>query len=930
VPTRTADAALVEREHELEQMRAAVADLREGHGCLVFLEAPAGHGKTALLRALRSDAARAGARTLTAVAAELERDFAFGVVRQLFEPELRAADEGRRDRLLRDAAGLARSTLATEAPDATHQRLHGLFWLTANLAEEQPLLLLVDDIHWADAPSLRFLDMLARRVEDIAVVLAVAARPSEPGAEEQVIASLAATPAARLLHPGALSATGIGRLVRARLGEQAQDGFVAACFDVTAGNPLLVEELLGDLARAGSSGDADDADRVRAAVPPNVSRAVVARLRRLSPSALALARALAVLGDGSDLARVAALAGIGSDEASREHAGLARVGLLEPDALRFVHPLVRSAVAADLVGGERSRWHARAAWLIAEQGGREEDVAMHLLQTSPEGDPRAARTLTDAGRRARRDGAPDVAERILRRALAEPPGEDERPEVLLELGLAEAAAGSEGALDHLERAAATGAAGVAVAAQRARARLLLYSSRPGESLAALERAAALGEGEDAATLADELLYARHYAGLSLAEQTPALEQAAREGRAAALAHLALVEALRDVPAARVTDLARRALADGELIRSRVDGQPPYHAIQALTLVEAATEARAAIELAADAARRSGSRYATASVAGVRMHWEHGYGDLRHAEDQARLVIEVFRSTAGPASADDAGTLALADALLDRGRVADVERVLAELPADWGPAARNRWLRGASLRARLRFVQGRADEAVPELLAHLRDDEARGRAITARDRIRSTLVMALAALGRRAEALAIADEQLAVARRRGLPGAQARLLVARARAVVAGERLACLEEAAEVARRSPSRLVQAEALSELGEARRRAGERVAARAALREARELAHACGAAGLEARAHEELLVAGARPHRIAQSGVDSLTAAERRVADLAARGLRNREIAEALFVTVKTVELHLGHAYGKLGIRGRSQLADALGPRP
>ena len=927
MPIRTADAVLVEREHELEQIRAAVADVGDGHGCLVFLEAPAGHGKTVLLRALRSEAARAGARTLSAVAAELERDFAFGVVRQLFEPELRAADERRRERLLRDAAGLARSTLATDAPDATHQRLHGLFWLTANLAEEQPLLLVVDDIHWADAPSLRFLDMLARRVEDVAVVLAVATRPSEPGADEQVIASLAATPAVRLLHPGALSATGVGRLVRARLGEQAQDGFVAACFDVTAGNPLLVEELLGDLARAGSSGDADDADRVRAAVPPSVSRAVVTRLRRLSPSALALARALAVLGDGSDLARVAALAGIASDDASQEHVGLARVGLLEPDALRFVHPLVRSAVAADLVGGERSRWHARAARLIAERGGREEDVAMHLLRTSPEGDPWAARTLADAGRRARRDGAPEVAGRILRRALAEPPAEDERPAVLLELGLAEAAAGREGALEHLESAAATGAAGVTVAAERARARVLLYS-RPRESLAALQRAAALSEGDEAAAVADELLYARHYAGSSLAEQAPALEQAGREGRTAALAHLALVEALRDAPAARVTDLARRALADGDLIRTRLDGQPPYHAIQALTLVEAAAEARAAIELAADAARRAGSRYATACVAAVRTHWEHGYGDLRHAEDQARLVIEVFRSTAGPASAADAGTLALADALLDRGRVGDVERVIAELPADWGPAARTRWLRGASLRARLRFVQGRADEAVPELLAHLRDDEARGRAITARDRIRSTLVAALAVLGRRAEALAVADEQLAVARRRGLAGAEARLLVARARAVAAGERLACLEEAVAVARRSPSRLVLAEALGELGEARRRAGERVAARSALREARELAHACGATGLEARAHEELLVAGARPHRIAQSGVDALTAAERRVADLAARGLRNREIAEALFVTVKTVEVHLGHAYGKLGIRGRSQLADALGP--
>jgi ATP/maltotriose-dependent transcriptional regulator MalT len=295
------------------------------------------------------------------------------------------------------------------------------------------------------------------------------------------------------------------------------------------------------------------------------------------------------------------------------------------------------------------------------------------------------------------------------------------------------------------------------------------------------------------------------------------------------------------------------------------------------------------------------------------------------------VIDVFRSTTGPGGADDAGVLALADALLDRGRVADAERALAELPAQWGPTARNRWLRGASLRARLRLAQGRAQEALPELQAQLQDDEARGRVVTARDRIRPALVAALAQLGRREQALILADEQLAVARRRTLPTVEARLLLARAQAVEAPDRVAALEQAVEAARRSPSRLVRAEALGELGAALRRSGERVAARVPLREARELAHVCGASGLEAQAHEELLIAGARPQRVALSGVDALTASERRVAELAARGYRNREIAQALFVTLKTVEVHLGHVYAKLAIRGRSQLSDALGgPQP
>ena len=119
---------------------------------------------------------------------------------------------------------------------------------------------------------------------------------------------------------------------------------------------------------------------------------------------------------------------------------------------------------------------------------------------------------------------------------------------------------------------------------------------------------------------------------------------------------------------------------------------------------------------------------------------------------------------------------------------------------------------------------------------------------------------------------------------------------------------------------------ATALAEHGAALRRAGRRAEAREPLREARDRAHRCGATALEARVHEELVIAGARPQRLAFSGVDALTASERRVAELAVRGLRNREIAEALFVSLKTVEVHLGRTYTKLGIKGRSQLAEAL----
>jgi DNA-binding NarL/FixJ family response regulator len=130
--------------------------------------------------------------------------------------------------------------------------------------------------------------------------------------------------------------------------------------------------------------------------------------------------------------------------------------------------------------------------------------------------------------------------------------------------------------------------------------------------------------------------------------------------------------------------------------------------------------------------------------------------------------------------------------------------------------------------------------------------------------------------------------------------------------------------------SPARLEHGKARTELGAALRRANRRSQAREQLRQAVELATICGATHLAARAERELLATGARPRRIALSGADSLTPSERRVAELAASGPTNREIAQALFVTQRTIEVHLTSIYRKLGISSRSQLAAALADSP
>lgn len=139
-------------------------------------------------------------------------------------------------------------------------------------------------------------------------------------------------------------------------------------------------------------------------------------------------------------------------------------------------------------------------------------------------------------------------------------------------------------------------------------------------------------------------------------------------------------------------------------------------------------------------------------------------------------------------------------------------------------------------------------------------------------------------------------------------------------------LELLHEAVEVLERSPARVARAHALVELGAALRRAGRRSQALDPLRRGLDLAYRCGAPPLAERAHRELVVLGARPRRPLLTGIGALTASERRVAEMAAEGMTNRQIAQSLFVTLRTVELHLTHVYQKLGIDAREQLGAAL----
>jgi hypothetical protein len=285
---------------------------------------------------------------LSARGGELERDFSYGVVRQLFETRLASCGDGERARLLTGAAQLASPLFEfggtggwlARGEDASHTTPHGLFWLTANLAERgPPLLLAVDDVHWCDSPSLRFLSYLARRLDGLPVAVAACVRTGEPGVDAAILAALESEPLATVVRPAPLSADAVAQLLRGRLESDPAEEFVQTVHASCAGNPFLLNELVHAVLAEQIEPTASAAVRVRELGPESLSRFVLQRLRRLGPEAEALARAVAILGDEPDPELAAALAGLDPEAAAASAAELARADVLRPRGpLAFAQP----------------------------------------------------------------------------------------------------------------------------------------------------------------------------------------------------------------------------------------------------------------------------------------------------------------------------------------------------------------------------------------------------------------------------------------------------------------------------------------------------------------------------------------------------------------------------------------------------------------
>ncbi|MHB8658637.1 MAG: helix-turn-helix transcriptional regulator [Solirubrobacteraceae bacterium] len=932
---------ILERGRELAVIGESLHRARAGDGAVVLIQGPAGIGKTTLLDEARSRAADLELRVTVARGGELEAEFPFGIVRQLFEPVIRELSARERREVLAGAADLAAPVVAGVRPsravggDRFAGVSHGLYWLTANLVERSPLLLAVDDLQWADAPSLRFLLFLTRRLAGLPAGLFMCLRQGDPSLEPSLLAALIADPLVEVLHPAGLSDRAAAKLIRARLGAKPQERFVSACLAATGGTPFLLSELIGALAADGVRPTAEAAACVSEVGPSTVARATLLRIASLPAAAGAVVRAVAVLGAAAELERVARLAGLEQTDALEAADALAAVNILgSASPLGFVHPILRTAVYDDLPAGERARAHERAASLLEEEGADPDAVAAHLLLCAPAHRIEVVEQLHVAARRALARGAPENAAAYLRRALEEGVGREMRAELLHELAGATRLTDPLGAVARLHEARATTADPVLRARVGADlAYLLAFLGDWGQSVAAVDTALAELDGRDRelAVLLERLACGHAAYDPRLVERfdrrRSVLRGAIEDGVATARAPaflLAAVTAARGEQLAEVLPLVESGLAGPGLLDDDSAVSQLPQAFGALVVIEALDRATSLAEALRNAARASGSVYAFIVATAHQVWIQTRRGDLLGAEADLRTTVELAQEH-GFVFALAATVWYGADTLVERPSLADVARLVAKIELTPDLAATFSGAFVLETRGRLRCAQGDVAGAVGDLRAAWQIAEALRFFNPNLSSLRCELALALAG-EEPGEAHRLAESVLADAQRTGFPRAIGVAL--RTLGVIEGGRLglARLHEAAAVLADSPGRLELARALVELGSALRRANQRTQARALLGDGLELARRCGATRLEERASSELRASGARPRRQMRSGLDALTPSELRVAQMAAARMSNPQIGQALFVTRNTIETHLRHVYQKLGIRSREQLANLL----
>ena len=933
-----AAAVLLERRHELATIEAAMAQAQEGAGSAVLIEGEAGIGKSTLARHAVDLAAERGLRVLLARAGELERSLPYGVVMELFGAI--ANDPAQRNEIFAGPAriaaplfGLGRidDALAHDGIDRADPvaYVHGLFWLVLNLVERGPVAIVVDDVQWADEPSIRFLHHLARRVGELPVALVLAMRP-EAGAQSSGAAMLRGALEVTLLTPSNLSEGGVGELLSELLDRPVSEAVRRAAWSATGGNPLFVTELAAEM----DDGREPDPGAIADAAPKGVGRYLDARLAAAQPQARAIAEAVAILGESATLHRAAAIAGIEASDAAPAARWLVEAAILaDAEPLAFRHPLLRGAVAAAMTGPARAELHRRAGLLLAAEGVDAGVVGAQLHDGAARGDRAVVDLLARAAGDASGRGEPQTAIRLLRRALAEPPAPDQRLDVLLALARAEAAASAPGAPATFAEALSL------VEGPAARAELQLEL---GHALLAASQwpmaYEAFSAGLKEAPLGAESLRARLESGyLSSAWITMGdrgeIEKRVRtilEADELGVAYRGLAAwiafhqgAVVGSTAAEMGGLVRKVFAEAPIRTLVNEGQTVEIGVGLLLETDDLQLEVDILTRAIEAARSTGPIAKAGMYSYCRAWPSYFMGRLTDAIADGEEAIRA--AELGWEAFVPAAVAVTAQAYIERDELDNAAATLSIDPHRWAGRIDTAMVLPIA-EGRLALARGEPAKAAE----HLRRAGDGAGVSFMRNTVptdwRSWYATALFRLERRDEARAVANENVEIARQWGAAWPLGAAL--RVQGLVQGGPggIATLREARELLEDGPAQLEHARVLVTLGATIRRNGGLTEARAVLKQAADRAQRLGARALLRRATDELRAAGSRRRRVALTGIDALTPAELRVAQEALAGRTNREIAGALFVTPKAVEFHLANTYRKLGIAGRAELESAM----
>jgi DNA-binding CsgD family transcriptional regulator len=740
------------------------------------------------------------------------------------------------------------------------------------------------------------------------------------------------------VRPDLLSEHAVAAIAHQMLGIVVEHDVSGSIHRATGGNPFYVLELVRGLKRAdhpkqmhiedaGSRGDLD-----------GVALQLGARLRNLDPHALRLAQAIAILGDGCELRHAAAISQTQITHALSLATELVRLDILGEDRPpRFIHPIVQYAVLRTLSSAEHDAAHRAAAGVLYAERLPSGRIAAHVKRLRPVGDPWAVERLCEGACSALENGAPAAAADLLERALAEPPPAEVRVEVLRAAARAELLAGRASACQRLEEAVGIteGRLQAELGSELAQTYATLF--RWTDAVEVLERI--LGSiGKTHRSLAAQLQSQLVAAGLQDARVAARVlrrmkRMSHRRLSGSPAAGLALAQGMVAILTGRPAEEAARTL-EHALTGMDLAAIENWDALAALwwclLTAERFKVVADAVESARERAERSGSSRGLVAVYSTLGLLNFRLGALPEADTSARIALQVVQEGDFAPGLAFAATV-LADVAVASGQLDEAQALLDLLPKGSLPAGVGTVLIPAG-RGRLRLAQGRADEALAEFEACMALWRPEVWGLEMREvgyvHARSGAAQALLALGDARRARELAEAELADVRRFG--GRRALGVALRVSGLARGatEGLAALEESVAVLNESPAALERARSLVELGGVLRRAGRPREARKALSQGLDLAARCGARPLIACAREEPRVAGARPRRDWTSGVEALTASELRIVRLAREGRSNRQIAQALYLSIKTVEGHLARAYGKLDITTRSELGRVFEP--